>query len=193
MCIRYDISQVETLAEGLVFAEKTGLGTTNLHKFIESVMGGPFTAYSKRMAEGSYMTDEPLFSVPLATKDAMHAINLAAASGAPGILKVTQAIVDHMKKVPEVSGKKADNADFAAVYGVVRTEAGLEFDNGSLGGRSGVGLGDSSGVACGLGLLAKTPPPKKKLDFSRYFGHVFCVCGTHTELGKPQPINFVIS
>lgn len=125
------LSMVETLAEGLVFAEKTGLGTTNLHKFIECVMGGPFTAYSKRMTEGAYMTDDPLFSVPLATKDAMHAINLASSSGAPGILKVTQAIVDHMKKVPEVSGKKAKAADFTAVYGVVRTEAGLEFDNGS--------------------------------------------------------------
>lgn len=54
----YVISQVETLAEGLVFAEKTGLGASNLHKFIESVMGGPFTAYSKRMTEGAYMTDE---------------------------------------------------------------------------------------------------------------------------------------
>lgn len=72
---------------------------------------------------------QPLFSIPLATKDAMHAINLTSASGAPGILKVTQTIVDHMKKVPEVSGKTAGTADFSAVYGVVRTEAGLEFDN----------------------------------------------------------------
>jgi len=75
---------------------------------------------------------QPLFSVPLAAKDATHAINLAAASGAPGILKVTQAMVDNMKKVPEISGKQAERADFAAVYGVVRAEAGLEFDNGSL-------------------------------------------------------------
>ncbi|KAF8429555.1 hypothetical protein EV426DRAFT_713473 [Tirmania nivea] len=48
------------------------------------------------------------------------AINLAAASGAPGILKVTQTMVAHIKKVPEVSGRKAE-------------EAGLEFDNGSFG------------------------------------------------------------
>lgn len=58
----YVIPQVETLAEGLVFAEKTGLGTANLHKFIESVMGGPFPAYSKRMTEGGYMTDEVSFN-----------------------------------------------------------------------------------------------------------------------------------
>lgn len=38
----------------------------------------------------------------------------------------------HMEKVPEVAGKPAEKADFAAVYGVVRTEAGLDFDNGSL-------------------------------------------------------------
>jgi len=76
------------------------------------------------MTEGAYVTDEvrlapPVrmgrinisynpFSIPLATKDATHAINLASASGA---LKITQAIIDHMD---------------------VRTEAGLEFDSGNL-------------------------------------------------------------
>jgi len=35
-----------------------------------------------------------------------------------------------MEKIPSLSGKIPEKNDFAAVYGVVRTEAGLEFDNG---------------------------------------------------------------
>lgn len=50
--------QVETLSEGLVFAEKTGLGTENLHKFIEGNMGGIFTAYSTRLMTGAYLTEK---------------------------------------------------------------------------------------------------------------------------------------
>ena len=40
--------------------------------------------------------------------------------------------MEHMKKTPDVTGKPAEKIDFSAVYGVVRREAGLEFDNGSL-------------------------------------------------------------
>jgi len=127
------LSMVETLSEGHVFAEKTGLGTANLHKFIEGIMGGLFTTYSTRLTGGAYLTDEPMFSIPNATKDATHALNLAAAAGAPGILKITQTIVDHMKQVPTVSMKPAEKTDYTAVYGVVRVEAGLDFDNGSSG------------------------------------------------------------
>ena len=62
-------------------------------------------------------------------KDANHAIDLASAAGAHGILKVTQTIVDHMKQLPEAVGRPADKIDYSAVYGAVRVEAGLDFDN----------------------------------------------------------------
>lgn len=64
----------------------------------------------------------------MAMKDANHALNLASAAGAPGILKVTQVIVDHMKQLPAAVGRPADKIDYSAVYGVLRTEAGLNFD-----------------------------------------------------------------
>jgi len=50
--------QVETLAEGHVFAEKTGLGSEALHKFLEAMLPGPYAAYSTRMMSGDYMRDQ---------------------------------------------------------------------------------------------------------------------------------------
>ena len=67
----------------------------------------------------------------MAMKDASHALNLASAAGAPGILKVTQTIVDHMNQLPATIGRPAEKIDYSAVYGVVRVEAGLDFNNGS--------------------------------------------------------------
>ncbi|KAF8456033.1 hypothetical protein BDZ91DRAFT_786275 [Kalaharituber pfeilii] len=101
-------SMVETLAEGLVFAEKSG---------------------------GGYLRQEPLFSVPLALKDVNHALKLALASGCPDVLKITKTLEEHLEKVSAAAGdgRPAENCDFAGVYGVVRTDAGLPFDNGSLG------------------------------------------------------------
>ena len=64
-------------------------------------------------------------------KDANHALDQASAAGAPGILKVTQTIVDHMKQLQATVGRPADKIDYSAIYGVVRMEAGLDFDIGS--------------------------------------------------------------
>lgn len=48
------LSMVEAISEGHVVAEKTGLGTDNLHTFIETMFPGPYTAYSGRMMQGDY-------------------------------------------------------------------------------------------------------------------------------------------
>ena len=50
------LQMVEMLGEGHTAAEKTGLGTENLHKFITTMFGGPFAAYSTRMMNGDYYT-----------------------------------------------------------------------------------------------------------------------------------------
>ena len=100
------LSMVETLAEGHVFAEKSGLGSENLHKFIDLMMPGPYVAYSKRMMEGDYMREEPLFSVDLARKDAGHAINLAAKVGVD--MKIAKVVDEHLKAVKETRGPSGD-------------------------------------------------------------------------------------
>ena len=48
------LNMVETLAEGHTLAEKSGLGTDNLHQFIEMMFPGPYTAYSNRLTGGDY-------------------------------------------------------------------------------------------------------------------------------------------
>lgn len=48
------LSMIETLAEGHTMAEKTGLGTDQVHKFVDTLFSGPYTAYSNRMLSGDY-------------------------------------------------------------------------------------------------------------------------------------------
>ena len=45
---------IESLAEAHTLAEKTGLGSDNLHKFCKDVLQGPFALYSDRMVSGEY-------------------------------------------------------------------------------------------------------------------------------------------
>jgi 3-hydroxyisobutyrate dehydrogenase-like beta-hydroxyacid dehydrogenase len=119
------LNMVETLSEGHTVAEKSGLGSDNLHTFIETLFPGPYTAYSKRMIEGDYYKrDEPLFNVDLARKDAGHALALAESHGAK--MKAVEVGDAHLKMVQEHMGNKGD---IAGVYGAVRQEAGLKFEN----------------------------------------------------------------
>lgn len=119
------LNMVETLSEGHVLAEKSGLGTENLHQFIETMFPGPYTAYSMRMMSGDYhKREEPLFAVDLARKDARHAMALAKAAGTR--LKDVEVADAHLEQVKESRGAAGD---IAAIYGAVRQEAGLKFEN----------------------------------------------------------------
>ncbi|KAI5786000.1 NAD binding domain of 6-phosphogluconate dehydrogenase-domain-containing protein [Pyronema domesticum] len=100
------LSMVETLAEGHAWAEKSGLGSDLLHKFIENMMPGPFVAYSNRMMSGDYLREDPLFAVDLARKDAGHAIKLAESVGVD--MKITKVADEHLKTVKEVRGERGD-------------------------------------------------------------------------------------
>lgn len=119
------LNMVEQLSEGHVLAEKTGLGTENLHKLIEVMFPGPYAAYSTRMLEGDYYKrDEPLFGVDLARKDARHALDLAKKTGTT--LTNVQTGDAHLVKVKEHLGEKGD---IPSIYGAVRQESGLRFEN----------------------------------------------------------------
>lgn len=119
------LNMVESLSEGHVVAEKSGLGSENLHKFIEALFPGPYTAYSTRMMSGDYYKrDEPLFAVDLARKDARHAMALAKAAGTQ--LKDLEIADEHLAQVKEHMGSRGD---IASIYGAVRKEGGLNFEN----------------------------------------------------------------
>lgn len=119
------LNMVEQLAEGHVLAEKTGLGTKYLHTFVETFFPGPYAAYSGRMVSGDYYRrDPPAFAVDLARKDAGHAKSLASAAGVT--LHNVETGDNHLKTVKELRGPKGD---LAGIYGAVRHEAGLPYEN----------------------------------------------------------------
>ncbi|ETI22559.1 hypothetical protein G647_06635 [Cladophialophora carrionii CBS 160.54] len=116
---------VTALSEGHVVAEKSGLGVEELHKFIEVMFPGPYTAYSTRLKTGDYANrPEPLFAVDLARKDARHAMNLAEKSGCR--MRQVELADSYLKTVKEQKGEKGD---IAGIYGAVRMQGGLPFDN----------------------------------------------------------------
>jgi 3-hydroxyisobutyrate dehydrogenase-like beta-hydroxyacid dehydrogenase len=119
------LNMVETLSEGHVLAEKSGLGNDNLHQFIETMFPGPYAAYSTRMASGDYhKREEPLFAVDLARKDARHAMALAKAAGTQ--MKDVEVADKHLEQVKKHMGERGD---IASIYGAVRQEGGLKFEN----------------------------------------------------------------
>ncbi|KAK5129414.1 hypothetical protein LTR08_003270 [Meristemomyces frigidus] len=119
------LAMVETLSEGHTLAEKSGLGSENLHQFIETMFPGPYTAYSNRLKTGDYHTrEEPLFNARLARKDAGHARSMAASCGA--VMKGLEVADKHLEAVVEHQGEKGD---IAGIYGAVRAESGLKFEN----------------------------------------------------------------
>lgn len=119
------LNMVEQLAEAHVVAEKSGLGTDPIHKFVEAIFPGPYSAYSTRMLSGDYhKRDEPLFAVDLARKDARHALSLAKAAGVR--LPNVEAADAHLVILKEHAGP---SGDIAGIYGATRKEAGLKFEN----------------------------------------------------------------
>ncbi|PYI08226.1 UDP-Glycosyltransferase/glycogen phosphorylase [Aspergillus sclerotiicarbonarius CBS 121057] len=119
------LNTVETVAEGLVTAEKCGLGADVYQQFMHTFFPGPFALYADRMVTGDYYKrEEPLFAVDLARKDLRHASSLAGEAGVR--LKSVEVTDGYLQQVKEERGEKGD---IAAVYGAVRMEAGLDFKN----------------------------------------------------------------
>jgi len=119
------LSMIETISEGHVVAEKTGLGVEDLHQFIEIMFPGPYTAYSNRLMSGDYYKrEEPLFAVDLARKDARHAQGLANKAGVT--MKNVQLADGYLEQAKEHMGARGD---IASMYGAKRVESGLKFEN----------------------------------------------------------------
>jgi 3-hydroxyisobutyrate dehydrogenase-like beta-hydroxyacid dehydrogenase len=72
--------------------------------------------------------EKPLFSVDGAIKDCTHALGIAEKSGAkmPGV----EMAVAHLKAVKEHQG---DSGDLAGIYGAIRKDSGLSFNNDGSG------------------------------------------------------------
>jgi 3-hydroxyisobutyrate dehydrogenase-like beta-hydroxyacid dehydrogenase len=124
LCNTFIFSMVETLGEGLVLAEKTGLGTEALQHFVELMLPGALPKYAVRMMSGDYYKrQEPLIPVDLARKDLGHAMDLAGHAGMR--LRKVEVTYEYMEALKAHSGAKGD---VAAVYGAIRQDSGLTFE-----------------------------------------------------------------
>ncbi|KAJ6032105.1 hypothetical protein N7540_002837, partial [Penicillium herquei] len=119
------LNMVQTIAEGMVVAEKSGLGTEALQQFIEAVFPGAYVAYAGRMRSGDYHERaEPLFAVDLVRKDARHAMNMASRVGAT--MRGVQSADAYLADVKAEMGARGD---ITGIYGAVRRNSGLPFKN----------------------------------------------------------------
>ena len=140
------LNMIESLSEGHTVAEKSGLGNDNMHAFVEAMFPGPYVAYSNRLMAGDYYKREevslillilalqdprllircfkPLFGVDLARKDARHALDLAKSSGTR--MRGLEVVDGHLADVQKHMSSKGD---VAGMYGAVRQESGLSFEN----------------------------------------------------------------
>ncbi|KAI1386288.1 6-phosphogluconate dehydrogenase 2 [Hypoxylon trugodes] len=120
------VNMVSVLGEAYTLAEKSGIGAAPLKQFVDGLWGGVYSAYSERMISGTYWKmEEPLFSANNARKDAGHAMELAKSSGTE--LKLVKVADDYLKEVAAHAG--GDKGDIAGIYGAVRKNAGLKYEN----------------------------------------------------------------
>ena len=147
---------IETLAEGHVLAEKTGSGVGKLQELLAAMFPGPYMIFSKKMSTGDYygkevslssfslfpaglqtystfvaptdicvMSTKPLVSLDLIQHLADVTMDMAKESRTS--LKTYETAVEHMKTVKSHAGPQGD---IAGLYGVVRMESGLQYENG---------------------------------------------------------------
>lgn len=119
------LNMVEQLAQSLTAAEKTGLGTAPILSFVEAIFPGAYTGVAHQMLSGDYhKREEPLFAVDLARKDLRHARALTEGAGVK--MAFAEAADRQLARVKE---RQAERGDMVGIYGAVREEAGLKFEN----------------------------------------------------------------
>lgn len=120
----YLISEAHTLAE------KSGLPSSVLESLIEQNLGTYAHGVSKRLTSGAYLPAEgqaPQSSLELGIKDVQHGVDLAGAKGMK--LDVAESYVQAAKEAKAWSEQTGRALDSSSVFGVVRSRAGLDFEN----------------------------------------------------------------
>ncbi|CAI7672864.1 unnamed protein product [Penicillium crustosum] len=121
------LSFVEKLGEGMVLAEKSGVGTDPLIQWLELMLPGVLPAYALRMKSGDYyQKKDPPFAASLARKDARHVLDIAQRVGVS--MKSVELAEHYLKEVEEYT---LGEGDITAMYGAIRREAGLPYENNS--------------------------------------------------------------
>ncbi|GKZ25842.1 hypothetical protein AbraIFM66951_002843 [Aspergillus brasiliensis] len=123
----------EMIGEAHVFAEKSEVGCGVLEKLLEVQFGRLPFMISQRLTKGIYMPPKgtsPWSNLDLALKDVGHAMDCAASSGTN--LRIGEIALDHLRRAKAYSEEQARDLDSAASYGILRRDAGLDFENEAI-------------------------------------------------------------
>ncbi|KAI0490118.1 NAD binding domain of 6-phosphogluconate dehydrogenase-domain-containing protein [Xylaria cf. heliscus] len=120
------VNLVSQLGEALTLGEQTGIGVEPVQQFVDVLFGGIYSGYAERMVKGTYWKmAEPLFSADNARKDAGHAMNMAKSVGVE--LRLAAQADEYLKVVADHAG--GSTGDIAGIYGAVRKQSGLKYEN----------------------------------------------------------------
>lgn len=138
-------AMMEIISEVHVFAEKTGLGSEIMEALIQENYGPLAHTMSKRLTTGAYepprgkfpflisgtgltsSDEKPLSNLNLAIKDVGHGIACAEQAGAK--LKVAEVALDHLKRAKKHADEDGGRPlDSSSMYGIIRQDAGLDFE-----------------------------------------------------------------
>lgn len=120
---------MELVAEAHVFAEKTGLGNGAMESLIEHQYGSLALSMSRRLTTGAYMPhrdERPWSDLNLALKDVGHGIRCAEEAGTR--LEVGEVALKHLEEAKRFADEEGRALDSSSMFGVLRREAGLDFE-----------------------------------------------------------------
>lgn len=117
---------MQLVAEAHVFAEKTGLSSSVLEDLLEENFGTVIHSDSKRMTTGVYADGNPWSNVGLAVKDVGHGVEMAKETGFT--LPVGDLALSHLQRARSWGERETRSLDSTSIYGVVRQNAGLDFE-----------------------------------------------------------------
>ncbi|OHF03929.1 hypothetical protein CORC01_00791 [Colletotrichum orchidophilum] len=120
---------MELVAEAQVFAEKSGLGSEAMEDLLGQQYGPLALTMSKRLTTGAYLPprdERPWSDLTLAMKDVGHGLSCAEQVGVR--LDIAEIAARHLKEAKKISDTQRRAFDSSSLYGIVRKEAGLDFE-----------------------------------------------------------------
>ncbi|GJN78263.1 hypothetical protein PLIIFM63780_001756 [Purpureocillium lilacinum] len=118
-------STIEVLCEASVLSEKLGMGQETLSKFVEALIPGPAAGQLRMLNSGSYHSEKkPMIPISMAVKENNHLNDLAQRNGVK--LKTLETVTHHTNSV---TAKRGADANLLAIYGSIREDSGLPFEN----------------------------------------------------------------
>jgi 3-hydroxyisobutyrate dehydrogenase-like beta-hydroxyacid dehydrogenase len=119
------------LSEAHTLASLSGLPASTLHTLIEQNFGAYASGVSERLVSGAYCPAEgeaPRSGLELGIKDVGHGVGLAKSKGMK--LGVGEMYLDAAEEAKAWGDERERKMDSSAVFGVVRTRAGEDFETG---------------------------------------------------------------